>query len=106
MTAVNVVVAIYGTAAGLTVVLGAVLLVDPRPLMRRLRRFRQPSVAWLGLPAGRPLCERRDYPSGVAGREAIHAEMRVWGWTVAELADLAETAPLIEAAYLPVGVTR
>jgi len=60
----------------------------------------------LGLPPGRPLHERFDYPTGVDGRYAIHSEMRLWNGILADLGDLAAVAPLIEAAYLPAGVTR
>jgi hypothetical protein len=84
----------YALLLGGLLIAAAVLFTDPT-------RLRRPGSATACLPAGRPLHERWDYPDGVG---AIHAEMRAWSGIVADLADLAEVAPLIEAAYLPVGV--
>ena len=103
MNGANVAVVAVGVTLGLLVLLGALMLVDPRAHNPRAGRSQ---VMLLGLPPGRPLHEREDYPSGDEGVYAIHAEMRLWLGIVAGLADLAAVAPLIEAAYLPAGVSR
>ncbi len=90
---------VYGLTAGLLVVVAALLLVGPRP-----RRDRD--VVLLVLPAGRPLTERFDYPSGAEGAYTIHWEMRLWFEVVNGLTDLAAVTPRIESAYLPAGVAR
>ncbi|MFD6565322.1 hypothetical protein [Micromonospora profundi] len=99
----DVAVVALGVTLGLLVLLGALMLVNPRAHSRRSRRSQ---VMLLGLPPGRPLHERVDYPSGDEGVYAIHGEMRLWLGIVAGLADLTAVAPLIEAAYLPAGVSR
>jgi len=97
----------YAAVLGLLVIAAAVLFADPTRLVGRVRARRSASsVVLLGLPPGRPRHEREDYPPGVEGVYAIHAEMRLWSGIVAGLADLAEVAPLIEAAYLPSVVSR
>lgn len=97
----------YALVLGMLLIGAALLFTDPSPLVGRVRAFLSAThVELLTLPAVRPLCERFDYPSGDEGVYAIHWEMHLWLGIVAGLADLAAVTPQIEAAYLPVGVTR
>ncbi|WP_433460748.1 hypothetical protein [Micromonospora sp. CA-248212] len=98
---------VYALLLGGLLIAAAVLFTNPAPLLARVRAIGTAThVDLLGLPPGRPLHEREDYPGGRDGAYVIHSEMRAWSGLVAELADLAEVAPLIEAAYLPVGASR
>ncbi|MFG2046198.1 hypothetical protein ACGFIW_02040 [Micromonospora sp. NPDC048935] len=89
-------VTVYALTAGVLVVVLALLLVDSRPLFRLLHRLRAALAAAFRLE--RPWYEDVDYPA--------RTDLQVWADTVDDLADLAEVAPRIVAAYLPAGVTR
>ncbi|MEV1013704.1 hypothetical protein AB0I89_23425 [Micromonospora sp. NPDC049801] len=98
---------VYAALLGMLVVTAAVLFTDPAPLLARVRAvWSATHVDLLGLPLGRPLHERFDYPDGQEGAYVIHVEMRAWSGIVAGLADAAETAARIEAEHRQSGAAR
>ncbi|MET8278203.1 hypothetical protein [Micromonospora sp. NPDC005174] len=98
---------VYALLLGLLIVTAAVLFTNPAPLLARLRAvWSATHVDLLGLPSGRPLQERFDYPDGREGAYAIDAEMRVWLGIVAGLADVAGEAAQIGAEHRQSGAAR